>query len=270
MRSLRVRATVATVGTAIVVYAPYYLTASYFVGVDSPVKVADSPLSRLGSEGLSALAPHVNGGTNAVLRFFSMSKTRPADFDSLWYALHHWWAAGPDTGAPLSIGVGIVMLVLFTGIAWLSFAAPRRPRVAQLFFLSLLAFLLANKVFSPQYTLWLLPLAVLARPSWRAFLAWQATEVLLLITRFFFFVSLDNSGGGVGVSWFLAAVLVRDLALLGYGALVVRDIVRPRHDVVREHGIDDPAGGLLAGELDQRPRILTLPRRTRPTERSLV
>ena len=35
-------------------------------------------------------------------------------------------------------------------------------------------FLLLNKVWSPQYSLWLLPLAVLARPRWRSLLLWQA------------------------------------------------------------------------------------------------
>jgi hypothetical protein len=30
-------------------------------------------------------------------------------------------------------------------------------------------------------------------------------------------------------------------------AFVVRDVLRPRHDVVREDGDDDPAGGVLDG-----------------------
>ena len=46
----------------------------------------------------------------------------------------------------------------------LALVADRRPRLPQLAFLVVAAFLLTNKVYSPQYVLWLLPLAVLARP----------------------------------------------------------------------------------------------------------
>ena len=57
-------------------------------------------------------------------------------------------------------------------------ARPTTPRLAQLGFLVVAGFLLVNKVYSPQYVLWLLPLAVagpaaLARPA-----VWQAGEVL--------------------------------------------------------------------------------------------
>jgi hypothetical protein len=34
-------------------------------------------------------------------------------------------------------------------------------------------------------------------------------------------------------------------------ALVVRDVLRPEHDVVRAAGVDDPAGGVLDGALDR-------------------
>ena len=58
--------------------------------------------------------------------------------------------------------------------------APQRPRLAQLCFLVVALFLLTSKVWSQQFVLWLIPLAVLARPRWGAFLFWQAAELLLL------------------------------------------------------------------------------------------
>ena len=41
----------------------------------------------------------------------------------------------------------------------------------------MLAFLLTTKVWSPQYSLWLVPLLALARPRWRLTLVWQFSEI---------------------------------------------------------------------------------------------
>jgi hypothetical protein len=40
--------------------------------------------------------------------------------------------------------------------------------------------------------------------------------------------------------------------LVGYAALVVRDVLQPERDVVRRDGVDDPAGGVLDGAPDAR------------------
>jgi uncharacterized membrane protein len=254
---------VATVLTSLAVTLPVYLASPYFADVKGQqTVVASRPLDRLGSEGLRALSPHVEvtlpdgtavRGVNAVYRFVDLNQLRGADWDSLWFVLQT--ARGGvaldqnlQPGEPpnrLNDAVAALFLLALAGIAVLVWKAPRRPRLPQLLFLTMVAFLLTNKVFSPQYSIWLLPLAVLARPRWRPFLAWQATEVAVLLTRFYFFVGNDKPGQGIDVSWFLGAVVLRDLALVGFAALVVRDILRPEHDVVRADGTDDPAGGVL-------------------------
>lgn len=253
---------VATVLATAAVSVPVYLASPYFADVNgTQTQVATRPLDRLGDQGLNALSPHVIAtlsdgrtvtGVNSVYRFFDLNSTRGADWDSLWFALQTKRGVPLDTNlkpgeAPhrLNAGVALAFIVLLAGIVILAVKAPRRPRLPQLLFLTLVAFLLTNKVFSPQYAIWLLPLAVLARPRWRPFLAWQATEILVLFTRFYFFVGNDKPGQGIGVWWFLTAVIIRDLALAGYAALVVRDVLRPEYDVVRATGADDPAGGVL-------------------------
>jgi uncharacterized membrane protein len=189
-------------------------------------------------------------------RFYSGNRLRPADWDSLWFALQHLIGHPLDSGAGvpnvLNIAVAATFVAGLAFVGWLTLAAPRRPRVAQVAFLVVLTFLLANKVFSPQYSLWLLPLAVLARPRWGMFLLWQASEVFLLFTRFYFFVGVDHSGQGLPAVVFLCAVLARDAVLVTLAWLVAREMWHPERDVVRRHAVDDPAGGPVEGAADTR------------------
>jgi uncharacterized membrane protein len=111
--------------------------------------------------------------------------------------------------------------------------APLPPRLTQLAFLIVAAFLLFNKVWSQQFTLWLLPLAVLARPRWGAFLAWQLAEVAYFLA--FYGELLGASGKSVmpeGV--FIFASIARWVTVAVLCGLVVRDILHPRLDVVRQ------------------------------------
>ncbi|MFQ1004145.1 glycosyltransferase family 87 protein [Modestobacter sp. SSW1-42] len=192
-------------------------------------------------------------------RFFSLSDTRPANPESVWamlldltdgQALDGPLAAG-QTPSVLNATVAVLMLAASAGVAFLALAAPVRPRVPQLAFLLVAAFLVFNKVWSPQYSLWLLPLAVLARPRWRELLVWQVTEALVWLTTMLYYLGTDNRG--IGVEWFYLSVGVRDVVVLVLAGLVVRDVWRPDGDLVRRSwpGIDDPAGGVLDGAPDR-------------------
>src|SRR5205085_1016810 len=67
---------------------------------------------------------------------------------------------------PSGTAVALLLIAALGVVVWLGLAAPVRPRLAQLAFLCVLAFLLTTKVWSPQYSLWLVPLLALARPRW--------------------------------------------------------------------------------------------------------
>jgi uncharacterized membrane protein len=79
--------------------------------------------------------------------------------------------------ATVNAGSWLFLVVWCLGVLALGMKAPQTPRFAQLGFLVVAGFLLINKVYSPQYVLWLLPLAVMARPRWRDQLVWQAGEI---------------------------------------------------------------------------------------------
>jgi uncharacterized membrane protein len=193
-------------------------------------------------------------------QFFTLNSTRPADPDTLWNVGQQ-LAGGAVIGrSTLNLATVLVFVLVCIGVGALGLLAPRRPRVAQLAFLLVAGFLLSNKVWSPQYSLWLVPLAVLARPSWRTYIAWQAVEAFLWFPRMYWFLqtqqqSYSDQGyhvlvRGLNQSWFLLIVVIRDLLVVVYGAFVVRDVLSPERDVVRADGVDDPAGGVLDGAPD--------------------
>ena len=191
-------------------------------------------------------------------RFFTLNDTRPANPESIW-AIAIDLSGGRFLDGPLAEGqspsvlnatVAVLLVLSAAAVSWLALAAPLRPRVPQLAFLLVAAFLLLNKVYSPQYALWLLPLAVLARPRWRSLLLWQATEALVWVLTMLYYLGPDDRG--VDVEWFYLAVTVRDVALVVLMGLVVREVWRPDLDPVRGSwpGTDDPAGGVLDGSPD--------------------
>jgi len=203
-------------------------------------------------------------------RFFTLSGNRPANPESIWAIAAHQWpgfldgplAAG-ESPSVLNATVAALLVLSAAGVTFLALAAPLRPRLPQLAFLLVAAFLLLNKVYSPQYALWLVPLAVLARPRWRSLLLWQVTEALVWALTMLYYLGPDNRG--VDVEWFYFAVGLRDVALVVLMALVVRDVWRPDVDLVRTSwpGTDDPAGG----PLDRAADVVTS-RRSRAAPRS--
>ncbi len=204
-------------------------------------------------------------------RFFTLSDSRPANPESIWAIAQHWWPgflggapAQGESPSALNATVAVLLVLTAAGVCWLALAAPLRPRVPQLAFLLVAAFLLLNKVYSPQYALWLLPLAVLARPRWRSLLLWQATEALVWAITMLYYLGADNRG--LDVEWFHLAVGLRDVALVVLVALVVREVWHPDADLVRRSwpGTDDPAGGVLDGAVDR----VTLRRRAQPARAS--
>lgn len=184
--------------------------------------------------------------------FFTFSSERGPDFGSVWMALDL-WGRPVAAGDVNLLGVGVLVL-LCAVIAGVILLAPRRPRLAQVSFLVVAAFVVTNKVYSPQFVLWLLPLAVLARPRWRDVLGWQLAEAVYFAAIWWYLVGYTEGAKGLPDRWYAAAIAVHVIATLAFAALVVRDIWRPDHDPVRGSGHpgheDDPGGGVLDGAAD--------------------
>lgn len=201
--------------------------------------------------------------------FFRLNTRRGDDMDSLYNVVKSFtgWG-GFDQNLGLwqpPVVLNAVTAVLFAlccaAIGYITLTAPRRPRLAQLAFLVVAAFLLTNKVWSPQFSLWLVPLAVLALPHRRILLAWMTIDALVWVPRMLFLYGEQNRG--LSEQWFTATVLLRDIAVAALCALVIRQIYRPELDLVRMRGRqDDPAGGPFDRAADEPPSWL--PDRLRP------
>ncbi len=181
--------------------------------------------------------------------FIKLNNERGVDWGVLWYIGRFiegkYWTGSPgdaglfqylsrDENRSLLNGISLgLFLAACLVLVWLAQKAPMPPRLTQLAFLIVAMFLLFNKVWSQQFTLWLLPLAVLARPRWGAFLAWQIAEVAYFLA--FYGELLNASGKSVmpeGV--FVFASVLRWVTVAVLCGFVIRDILRPRHDVVRQ------------------------------------
>jgi uncharacterized membrane protein len=201
--------------------------------------------------------------------FFRLNTRRGDDMDSIYNVIKSftgWGGFDPHLGfwQPPSV-TNAVTAVLFAlclcGIAYVGLTAKQRPRLAQLAFLVVAAFLLTNKVWSPQYSLWLVPLAVLALPHRRILLAWMTIDMLVWVPRMLYLFGEQKMG--LPQQWFTTTVLLRDIAVMSLCALVIREIYRPELDIVRHGGrVDDPSGGVFDHAPDAPPTWL--PARLRP------
>ena len=201
--------------------------------------------------------------------FLSFTADRPAGYSSIWFAwnltVERAGGAGLDAGF-INLWAYLLFAMACAGIAVLGLCSDRRPRLAQLAFLIVAAFILTNKVYSPQFVLWLIPLAALARPRWRDFLIWQFFEVMHW-WAIWMYLARETSGGAaqhnIDPPYYVLAVLGHVLATLYLMVRVVADILHPSTDPVRRSGADDPQGGPFDGAPDRwllrRPKALQVP-----------
>ena len=203
--------------------------------------------------------------------FYQFTESRPAGYSSPWFAFNlvagrlGWMPLQAETINSAALNLFLLACVL---IGALALAAPRRPRLAQLVFLIVAAFILTNKVYSPQFVIWLIPLLALARPRWRDFLIWQAIEGLHWAAIWMYLGQVTSGGPtqhNIDMPYYVLAVVAHMLATGYLMVRVVWDICDPGYDVIRRGGVDDPHGGPFDGAADwlrldlRRPAASVLP-----------
>lgn len=162
--------------------------------------------------------------------FYTFNFDRAIDFGSFWYAIT---LIGLPTvpESVLNIAATASFAVLLIGIAYVTKTARTPPSIYQIIFLVMAAFVITNKVYSPQYVLWLVPLAVLARPNWRDFMIWQVGEVVYFAAIWWFLagygVPESENFRSLPQEWYAAAVFVHIAATAYFAIMVLREIYTP-------------------------------------------
>ena len=156
--------------------------------------------------------PFAAAAPTAWLTFFRFNGERGADFDSLWYIACRHLDLCPSTRA-INVGSFAIFLISIA-VVW-AIKVRRHPDFPRwtLGLPLLVAFLLSNKVYSPQYGLWLLPWFALALPRLWPFLAFSLTDVAVFVTRFSWFGRLQGASGS-SQALFEVMVLLRAAVLL--------------------------------------------------------
>ncbi len=182
----------------------------------------------------------------AWFEFFRLNSARAVDWGTSWYIFRHFnfFPSITENIPVLNISYVLLFGACCIGIALLILFAKKKPRLAQVSFLIVALFLITGKVWSQQFVLWLIPLAVLARPKPGAFIAWQIAEVFYF---FVFYKELLNAlGYNVMPEWvFILASAARLITLLVLCGFVIYEIIYPKEDVLRTKELEDPDGGVL-------------------------
>lgn len=205
---------------------------------------------------LAVNLPFILTDPTAWSQFYATNVDRKPEFTTLWSVFSSWSGSTlltPDLAAGqapelLNAIVAVLLVVAVLLIGWLGLSVRRRPRVAQLMFLTVASFLLITKTWNPQFSLWLLPLAVLALPRWRPLLVWQLAEAALWWLLMLTFGTRGDSTARyalISAYPFQTMALVRDGIVLMLMVMVVREMLRPATDPVRQTGDDDPTGGVF-------------------------
>ena len=169
-------------------------------------------------------------------RFFKLNIDRDSDLGSIWYAM----ALLKLPGGNINNLTIIVFLIALTAIAlFYSMVAQSRDDFANLAtvaFLTVAAFVTTSKVYSPQYILWLTPLAVLAmtkKEERNAFWIWQGTEALYHLAIWQYLASYTGAKFGMTETVYAVTILVRIAGLAWFSRTLIQTALNSRSTSVR-------------------------------------
>jgi uncharacterized membrane protein len=155
------------------------------------------------------------------LRFYELNFDRGQDWGSLWYALS-------SLGVNLGNTNFFAILALFVSVLFVSlliFSTKNVLTLADVSFIVLALVMIASKVYSPQYILWLVPLAAIAmstRKDLHAFWIWQIAEVIYHVAIWQHLATVTGAKFGLPLGGYALITLIRILACLYFVGVLVK------------------------------------------------
>lgn len=153
--------------------------------------------------------------------FYKLNLDRGSDWGSLWYSLS---LLGLHTKYLNYLTILVLLVVLVAMMVFL-LEIGQIPTLADMSFILMAATLCIGKVYSPQYVLWLVPLAVIAikqRSHLFAFWIWQAAEVIYHLAIWQHLALISGSHFGLPELAYAFASLARIAASAYFIAVLVR------------------------------------------------
>ena len=161
-------------------------------------------------------------------RFYKLNLDRGPDWGSFWLALQQ---LGINLTNLNYLSV-LLLLIALTTIAILLFELRYTPSLASVAFFVIASVMLASKVYSPQYVLWLTPLAVIALTNTRdlyAFWLWQTTEIIYHIAIWQHLAQVTDAKFGLGPTPFAILTLLRIAGTIYLMAVLARRALQARN-----------------------------------------
>ena len=156
-------------------------------------------------------------------RFFKLNLERGADFGSIWFAL-----SLLDINVPhLDLIYPLLSIALFIGLAIYLLKLPSTPNLAAIALFALVIFTTVGKVYSPQYILWLTPLAVIALQNSKqliTFWFWQATEITYHLAIWQYLALFSDAQFGLPAGGYALATIIRVIGMCTFTYILMRDL----------------------------------------------
>jgi uncharacterized membrane protein len=154
-------------------------------------------------------------------RFFKLNSERAADWGSIWHALEIF---GLKIG-PLNLISIIAFAILALAFTLFVYGIPEVPTLASIAFFIVAIFAITSKVYSPQYVLWLTPLAILAMVDKKDrldFWIWQFTELIYHFAIWQYLAEIAGAEFAIPAGAYATAILLRVAALTWFCLRIMR------------------------------------------------